>query len=87
MEFKSTTVNNESINNTKKEEVYNMSNNNTKNTIESINVNFAIVFAVAGTITYISDFCAREICSISKYVLLYFTFFLKKSKYFLFCFT
>lgn len=43
MEFKKT-VNNETNNNTKKEEVSNMSNNSTKNTIESINVNHAIVF-------------------------------------------
>lgn len=42
MEFKKT-VNNET-NNTKKEEVSNMSNNSTNNTIESINVNHAIVF-------------------------------------------
>ena len=40
MEFKKT-VNNE----TKKEEVSNMSNNSEKNIIESVNVNHAIVFA------------------------------------------
>ena len=44
MEFEKT-VNNETNNNTKKEEVSNMSNNSTKNTIETINVNHAIVFA------------------------------------------
>ena len=44
MEFKKT-VNNETNNNTKKEEVSNMSNNSTKNNIYTINVNHAIVFA------------------------------------------
>lgn len=44
MEFKKT-VNKETNNNTKKDEVSNMSNNSTKNTIEAINVSHAIVFA------------------------------------------
>lgn len=39
------TVNNATNNNTKKEEVSNMTNNSKNNTIESINVNHAIVFA------------------------------------------
>lgn len=43
MEFKKT-VNNGTNNNTKKEEEYNMANNS-NNTIESININYAIVFA------------------------------------------
>lgn len=45
MEFKKTVENNVFNNSNKKEEVTNMANNSAKNTINSINVNYAIVFA------------------------------------------
>ena len=46
MQFnKSVTDNNVNNNNSNKKEVSNMTNNNSKNTIATINVNFAVVFA------------------------------------------